>query len=67
MNPGYDEDREGDIVVMEDLPSWKARLQTIVALTMTENHPGYDDDLEMLRETAQESKYAIDVVAPSTV
>ena len=67
MNPGYDEDREGDIVVMEDLPSWKARLQTIVALTMTENHPGYTDDLEMLRKTARESKYAVDVLAPSTV
>lgn len=67
MNPGYSDDREGEIVVMEDLPSWKARLQAMVALTMTENHPGYDDDLEMLRKTAQESKYAVDVVAPSTL
>lgn len=67
MNPGYDDYREGDIVVMEDLPSWKARLQVIVALTMTDNHPGYEDDLEMIRETAKESKYALDVVAPSAI
>lgn len=59
MNPGYDPD-SGSIVVMEDLPSWKARLHMIVALTMT-------DDIEEVRATVEGGKYAESAVAPSTL
>lgn len=58
MNPGYDDDRTGSIIVMENLPSWKARLYMIAALTITE-------DLEGIRETVEGLKYAVGVQAPS--
>jgi len=67
MNPGYDEERDGDIVVMEDLPAWKGRLHMILALTAVENHPMLTDPLEIVRESFEDTKYGINVAAPSTV
>ncbi|WP_431358767.1 asparaginase [Halovenus amylolytica] len=67
MNPGYDEDREGDIVVMEDLPSWKGRLHMIAALTLTEGSSTSEEPLEVVRQTVDEGKYGTRVTAPSTI
>ncbi len=67
LNPGYDDDRTGDIVVMEDLPAWKARLHVMVALTMTGSYPGLSSDLEVVRKTMEDNKYGIAVPAPSTL
>lgn len=66
MNPGFDEDREGEIVVMEDLPAWKARLHMIVALTTTDNLEA-TDELEEVRASVAGGKYGTKVVAPSTL
>lgn len=53
-------DDSGSVVIMEDLPAWKARLHLIVALTIT-------SDLETIRETVDEGKYGTAVVPPSTL
>lgn len=66
MNPGFDEDREGEIVVIEDLPAWKARLHMIVALTTTDNLEA-TDELEEVRASVAGGKYGTKVVAPSTL
>ena len=67
MNPGYDDDPEGSIVVMEDLPAWKGRLHMIVALTLADNNLLGGDDLEVVRKTVEGGKYATRVPAPSTM
>lgn len=54
------DDDDTSIVIMEDLPAWKARLHLMAALSVT-------TDLEAIRATVNDGKYATRVVAPSTL
>lgn len=66
MNPGYEPDPDG-IVVMADLPSWKARLHMIAALPSTEGM-GATKTQEYIRSTIRgDGQYGERVVAPSTL
>lgn len=51
---------ESSIIVMEDLPAWKARLHLMVALSIS-------DDIEEIRETVEGGKYGRDTLAPSSL
>ncbi|SFG51745.1 L-asparaginase [Halopelagius inordinatus] len=66
MNPGYDPEPDS-IVVMADLPAWKARLHVIAALPTTDGL-GDTETQEAIRDTIKEGgQYGKGTVAPSTL